>query len=672
MTQIAATVASLGGKGHHAGKSHGAGGGRGTDFAAVVAGLGQPAGKGEAADGDVLSLTGEGTGRGSDAASDEGKEALPVIVDLALGAAAQSAMADMVVAAQAPETSSFSTPELSGKTGKSAEVIAFDGRAAGRPAWHLAAEMPPADAEPSLKEGAAVDATGIPFGTVADGARPQGAAGIASSIILPDNDQATSASLRQAAPETASQLIAADADAGTLSSLSVAHTGVQTGTAFRQAVREAAQPAATTPVTEDGSASIALAQSAPIFSAVPQAIRDFRHRPRPAEAESAPPATDGTAASAGQAGTGDEAVAAPILQAVAVATDSLAARLSRRAEARQGSARRGQAADGQQAVSTTTATAAAGAPVMSALHRSATSSVERHAAALQDAAVADVARTGSERAPQQDLAQDNRQDDNPSAAAAQGTDRQAASASDASASSGRPFSDIFQNLPPIAQSRMSLVTEASAISTGPSDLGATLQGQAIDMGVEGQWIDRMAQEITALAAGTGHSRFHLSPPNLGRIQIDVWQGENGGQVQLLTETEEAAHRLREGKSGLEADARLAALSLGSITIERAGTGFDGGRDQSPHQQGGQRQQHPSSSEQGGGQMGTQTGPGQGDGRHGQASAQAGSNPGSQGQQNSSGQGKSPLNRDVLNERAGTVAQDGSSVRRDGDRLVRYA
>lgn len=142
-----------------------------------------------------------------------------------------------------------------------------------------------------------------------------------------------------------------------------------------------------------------------------------------------------------------------------------------------------------------------------------------------------------------------------------------------------PLRMIVESLPPVVQS--TLAAGGVATVSGPST-GAQLGEQVIDMGVSGQWIDRMAREITALAEGNGHSRFTLNPPHLGRLQVDLWQGQDMTGVRLVAETDEAARRLNEGRSALQADARMAAINLGSITVEKAAAPQESG-----HRPGGQ-------------------------------------------------------------------------------------
>ncbi len=143
-----------------------------------------------------------------------------------------------------------------------------------------------------------------------------------------------------------------------------------------------------------------------------------------------------------------------------------------------------------------------------------------------------------------------------------------------------PLRDIMQSLPPVVQSQLNVGRTAGAAPIAST--GQLLNDQVIDMGVSGQWIDRMAHEIAALADGTGHSRFQLSPPNLGRIQVDLWHGDDKMNLRLVAETDEAARRLRDGQSALESHARVASLSLGSVSVEKASPS-ESGRDANQRQ-----------------------------------------------------------------------------------------
>lgn len=618
MTQIAATTAAMGSKGVHAAKgSAGARQAEGTDFASLFGAL-DPSADDDGSMADTsLASDDAGTGTGSGGAKDKGEGG--IVLDLGLEAAAQSAMADTVVAAQ-PQAAA----ELPGAKGEA--IASLDtGVVPARPSWRGARDAAIPTMNPSGQEAVTPEAATTPVA----GTKPSKGDKV-TTITQPVETTGAGAPTQTpvAKTQTAAAVPTQDAAGQAPVQQAVGEALPRTETAATRPgarkVADAAPPARSddggvqdapqAPVTDATTPALP-----PIFAALPQVVRD-------AKQASATPATPAEAAAA--------------------ATVQLAA--------------------GEAPVAPADTSAR---PVMSALHRAVPAGAHASTATQTEQAVP---AAGTGRRDTGENGRDQGKGSDANASARLNDDGATTAAADATASTATPFSDILQSLPPIAQSRIGL----SPVVTGPADVGATLQGQVIDMGVGGQWIDRMAKEITAMSEGTGHSRFQLSPPNLGRIQVDIRQGEGGGQVQILTETDEAARRLRDGKGDLQADARMSALSINSITIDRAQAGFDGGRDQSG-------QQRHQSAQQQWGQQGTQTGSqdsGQGS-RNPQQSAmqagtqggsQSGSQSGSQGQQNSANQGKDPWNRDVLRERAGTMAQDGSSVRPNGDRLVRYA
>jgi len=140
-------------------------------------------------------------------------------------------------------------------------------------------------------------------------------------------------------------------------------------------------------------------------------------------------------------------------------------------------------------------------------------------------------------------------------------------------------------LPPVTTDRQGLAaTTASGLAPAGGSTADALGDQVIDMGVSGQWIDRMAREITTLAQGGGTSRFVLNPPHLGRLDVEVALDSDIAHIRMTTETDEAARRLHEARQTMQADSRVAALSIGSFTVEKAHGQQDAGRDQS----GGQR------------------------------------------------------------------------------------
>lgn len=133
------------------------------------------------------------------------------------------------------------------------------------------------------------------------------------------------------------------------------------------------------------------------------------------------------------------------------------------------------------------------------------------------------------------------------------------------------------------------VEAPAAIAAPVIDTAAMLGEQVIDMGVEGQWIDRMAREIADISAGTGRASFSLNPENLGRLQVEILQGDQGADVRLIAETDAAATALSQGRHQLQQDARLQAVRINDVQIERSSDTAFSGRGQTTGQSTGQEQ-----------------------------------------------------------------------------------
>lgn len=625
------------------------------DFAAVVAGLTGDAAP--AGDGDLSVLPdGTGAGAGQDFAGSGEGEAKPgetLVQDLSLNAAAQSAMADMVV--QPPVPVVVAPPPPAAEAKGDADALTLDGMARGRSAaWRMASVERAAPVATPDGAAAAPQAPAAAEAVVPDAAQPAPAA--VAAPILPDDAQASA----PPAPVTDNR------GARTAPAPVTDNRGARTAPAADLLARlaaetpapAAARPAAPTPASLPTAAPPATAEAtaAPMETAAILRQRAPVAPPRPAVV--AAPVADATDDAQAPAETVTAEVAplpvadappAPVRPAIAVRKPDAASITDAPAPA------------------TTETLAAAEAPagpairpVMSSLHRAAPQQPgadPAQPAPIQPAA-ANANGGGQQQEPQDHAA------DQPAPSLAD-ANAGAAPAPDAAA---RPFAEIAQTLP---AAQPAIATDLPAVAAAGTDVGASLSNRVIDMSVGGQWIDRVAQEITQLAQGTSHSRFQLSPPNLGRIQIDIWHGEEGGRVQMLTETDEAAQRLREGQSSLQADARMAALQLGQVTIAHA----PGGLDQNRNQDNPRQQQNPDANAQGFQQQGN----GQQQNPQQQApGAQLGQNWGQNGgqqnasSQNNAGQGKSPWSRDVLETGAGASAQDGGPDRGTGDRLVRYA
>ncbi|NML08769.1 flagellar hook-length control protein FliK [Sphingobium sp. AR-3-1] len=180
--------------------------------------------------------------------------------------------------------------------------------------------------------------------------------------------------------------------------------------------------------------------------------------------------------------------------------------------------------------------------------------------------------------------------------------------------------DSISSLAPLVQPTVQPLA-ATAPSIPTVDLSARLGAQVVDMGVSGQWIDGLARDIAGLSANGAQGRFQINADQLGPIQVDIRQGEDGATISLTVATEAAEQALRQEGDRLKLDAGLSAMRISEMKIERAPhvaetarADSSGNQTMSQQQSGGQNQNQGQNGHQA---MGQGTGQGMG-----QSSAQS--------------------------------------------------
>lgn len=150
--------------------------------------------------------------------------------------------------------------------------------------------------------------------------------------------------------------------------------------------------------------------------------------------------------------------------------------------------------------------------------------------------------------------------------AAASTDADSGRGADAAAPSTPPAASAP---PPIAAPAVPTQPQAGAPAAPVPDLSASIGGQIVDMGVSGQWIDRLAHDIAGLSADGAQGRFQLHTEALGPVQIDIRHGAEGAAVSLTVATEAAEAALRRESGHLRIEAEHASVRIADVRIERA-------------------------------------------------------------------------------------------------------
>lgn len=144
-------------------------------------------------------------------------------------------------------------------------------------------------------------------------------------------------------------------------------------------------------------------------------------------------------------------------------------------------------------------------------------------------------------------------------------------------------------VPPIA-SPPAAAHQAPPITQPLPDIGGTLATSVVDMGVQGQWIDGLARDIAGLSANGAQGSFQIHSVQLGQVQVDIRQGNDGADVSLTVASDAAVAALRQDSDRLRSDAALSSVRIADIRIDRAPTPAEAPRSDSGSQQTGAQSQ----------------------------------------------------------------------------------
>lgn len=121
-----------------------------------------------------------------------------------------------------------------------------------------------------------------------------------------------------------------------------------------------------------------------------------------------------------------------------------------------------------------------------------------------------------------------------------------------------------------------------------TDVSATIGAMIVDMGVGGQWIDRLARDIAGFAANGAQGGFRIEVGTLGPVEVAIGRTGEGAIISLRVANDAAEAALRQDGDRLRQDAALSAVRIADLRIERAPLA-DAPRGETMGREGGQQQ-----------------------------------------------------------------------------------
>lgn len=98
----------------------------------------------------------------------------------------------------------------------------------------------------------------------------------------------------------------------------------------------------------------------------------------------------------------------------------------------------------------------------------------------------------------------------------------------------------------------------------------------LDLSRDTLWLDRLARDIVSVGTNEGRLRFELSPPALGRLEVDVERSHHGLNVQLTTHTETARAIISDAQPRLASELQALGVRVAETQVSADASRQHGG------------------------------------------------------------------------------------------------
>lgn len=116
-----------------------------------------------------------------------------------------------------------------------------------------------------------------------------------------------------------------------------------------------------------------------------------------------------------------------------------------------------------------------------------------------------------------------------------------------------------------------------------ADIGGQLIEHHLDLAHEGRWLDQLAKDIARAGSADGQLRFRLDPENLGRLNVELRNGDTGTAIRLVADTEAARALLADAQPRLIAEARAQGVRIAETHVDLGSGGFGQGHSMADQQ-----------------------------------------------------------------------------------------
>jgi flagellar hook-length control protein FliK len=125
-------------------------------------------------------------------------------------------------------------------------------------------------------------------------------------------------------------------------------------------------------------------------------------------------------------------------------------------------------------------------------------------------------------------------------------------------------------LPVSSPSTPTFTLDAPALQ--PASTAQIVIGHHLDLARDGEWLDRLARDISRMATHNAQLRFQLNPQHLGSLHVELASSADGTAIRLTADTEAARTILVDAQPRLVAEARAQGLRISGAEVDLGGQG----------------------------------------------------------------------------------------------------
>jgi len=97
--------------------------------------------------------------------------------------------------------------------------------------------------------------------------------------------------------------------------------------------------------------------------------------------------------------------------------------------------------------------------------------------------------------------------------------------------------------------------------------GDAMVDQALTIGRDGAWLDKLAHEIAGTAGNGGDLQFKLNPQHLGSLKVAIRQSDDGASIRMTADNDATRNILLDAQPRLMAEARAQGLKVSESHVD---------------------------------------------------------------------------------------------------------